>query len=350
MPSHDPRPSSSDESRYRALLEGSIQGILIHRDFRPLFVNQAFATMFGYTHPEEVLQLDSLLVLIAPEMQLQLQRYVEARQRGDAAPMAYEFEGIHRDGSRRWFDNRVMVVAWEDEPAIQLTLIDITARKQMEAEHHRMEEHMHKMQRLTSLGTFAAGLAHDFNNFLAIILAHLEILMMLSPPEYEGWPNLYAILEAGQRAKELLQRLATLRDQHIEERGLVDLPPLIENLRTMLQPSLPNAVTLHTVIEPQVSAIMANATQIQQVLVNLCTNAAQAMQEGGTVEVHLSGIEHHGSDPAMPPELAPGTYVCLRVSDSGPGIAPHLRERIFEPFFTTKSEQGGERSRLGHGA
>lgn len=122
----------ASEARFRNLVEGSIQGVIIHRYFKPLFVNRAYAAIFGYT-PEELLALESMLVLFAPEERARLQAYHEARLHGEPASTHYEAQGLRKDGVRIWLETRVRVIKWDGALAIQGTVVDITARKQAEA-------------------------------------------------------------------------------------------------------------------------------------------------------------------------------------------------------------------------
>ena len=120
--------SGGNEDRFRNLIEGSIQGVLIHRDHKPLFVNKQWATIHGYA-PEEILNMDSIIPLISPRDQARLIDYKDARLKGRNAPVNYEYEGVRKDGSLVWLENRVMIVQWEGQPAIQTTIFDITDRK-----------------------------------------------------------------------------------------------------------------------------------------------------------------------------------------------------------------------------
>jgi PAS domain S-box-containing protein len=121
------------EAKFRSLVHGSLQGIVVHRQHRPLFVNQTFATMLGYTTPEELLALESMLLLVHPQDQERLSAYCSARLRGDDVPAQYEYRAVRKDGSRLWMEVRATVVSWEGAPAVLLTSVDISARKQAEA-------------------------------------------------------------------------------------------------------------------------------------------------------------------------------------------------------------------------
>ena len=125
------------EERFRNLIEGSIQGILIHRGHKPLFVNEMWAQIHGYTS-EEVLAMDSVVDLISLADQKRMIKYKEARSQGKEAPSDYEYQGVHRDGSLIWLDNRVRVIKWEGQNAIQTTIFDITRRKNAEAEREQL--------------------------------------------------------------------------------------------------------------------------------------------------------------------------------------------------------------------
>ena len=122
------------ENRFRDLVEGSVDGIMIHRDFKALFANDAFARLFGFDSPQDLLALDSVLELAPPDVQAQAKLHAANRLRGDEAPTEYEYEGLKRDGSRIWLVNLVRVISWRGEPAIQSTVVDITERKKMEEE------------------------------------------------------------------------------------------------------------------------------------------------------------------------------------------------------------------------
>ena len=130
---HAQRALQESEERFRNLVEGSIQGIVVHRDNQPLFANQAFAEMFGYATPEDVLRLQSIVhTIAAPHERERLRRYGEDRVRGEQVPTYYEFQGVRQDGSNVWVENRVRVVSWDGAPAVQLTVFDVTERKRAE--------------------------------------------------------------------------------------------------------------------------------------------------------------------------------------------------------------------------
>jgi two-component system cell cycle sensor histidine kinase/response regulator CckA len=170
----------SSEQRYRDLVEGSIQGMTIYRNFAPLFANQAFANIFGYTL-EEILALDTINKLLAPQEHDRVCRYHDAHLRGEDAPHQYEFQGLRKDGSTLWLETMASLVDWEGGPATQATVVDITARKRAEAEREQLQAQLFEAQKMEAIGTLAGGIAHDFNNILGIMLGYTELTLMDVP-------------------------------------------------------------------------------------------------------------------------------------------------------------------------
>ncbi|WP_089937810.1 two-component system sensor histidine kinase NtrB [Candidatus Entotheonella palauensis] len=338
----DECPQSICESYYRALIESTVEGILVHREFRPLFVNPAFVEMFGYNHPDEVLQLETIELLITPAMQEQVQNEDAVCPMRVDTPTQYELQSIRQDESVRWFDVTTRIVEWEDGPAVYLTLIDMTSRKAMEAEHQRVVAHLRQSHRLNILSTLASGLAHDFNNLLGVLLVNLEVGLLDLPSALREQAHFQAALEAGNRAKELAQRLFAMDLQDEEEYQPVDLVALIEEVRALMQPTLPETIVLNQIIDSQVGYVLGNEAQLHQVLMNLCKNAVQAMEEReGILEVRLDGVIHDGRTEGELAGLRAGSYARLQVRDSGMGLTPFVLEHLFDPLFTTKQDQGG---------
>lgn len=177
------------EERFRNLIEGSVQGILIHRDNRALFVNQAYADIFGYETPDAIYELDSLAGLIADHEQERLLGYQKAQLAGEPVPTYYEYQGVRQDGSLAWLDMQVRVIAWEGAAAIQSTVVDVTDRK-------RLETQLLQAHKMEAIGTLAGGIAHDFNNVLGAIFMYAELSKTYVNPDGELWGNLQGVLTA----------------------------------------------------------------------------------------------------------------------------------------------------------
>jgi len=232
-----------------------------------------------------------------------------------------------------------------NQPSRWLGIVqDITARNEAEARRQILEQQLFRSQKMEALGNLAGGIAHDFNNILTAILGHSELLKLELahlPPSSGCQSSIAEIDNAGQRARDIIKQILTFsRRQPTERHPLVFAKTVDEALRLVRS-------TIGKINKVQVSlatdrVVTANETQIQQILLNLCTNAAQAMAPaGGTVTITLSAIDIEPSPTGSRPGLLPGPYVRLAVSDTGAGMEPSVLEHIFEPFYTTKPSSEG---------
>jgi PAS domain S-box-containing protein len=220
-----------------------------------------------------------------------------------------------------------------------LVFRDITERVQM-------EEHLRQAHHLQALGTLAGGIAHDFNNVLAVIMGYTELAVMTLPPSGPTHAALHDALAAAHRAKALVQQILVFSRQQPAGRAPLALASLLQEAVTFLRASLPTTIELHLHLTDTAGPVLADATQIHQVVMNLCTNAGYAMREtGGRLEIHLDGVEVDPTVAAPHPALTPGPYVRVTLRDTGPGMPPEVLARIFEPYFTTKAL--GEGSGMG---
>jgi signal transduction histidine kinase len=223
-----------------------------------------------------------------------------------------------------------------DAPAIDPTVCP--QRPQDQTTHQPREASRPHLLWLERLGDGAGEIAHDFNTLLASILGYTELAMAEVPQHSRLWRNLHRILSAGRRAQDLVRQLLTWSDTHPQERTPIPLHEVIEEAVTLLRVSLPPTITLWSHIAPEAGVIRADATQISQVVLNLCTNAVDAMREqGGSLEVTWEAVESSTSGAASAQERVRGPHARLTVRDTGPGIAPAILAQIFEPFFTTKA-------------
>ncbi|MFC1811331.1 cache domain-containing protein [Thermodesulfobacteriota bacterium] len=223
---------------------------------------------------------------------------------------------------------------------------DISERKRAEEERKRLETQLAQAQKMESIGTLAGGVAHDFNNILSPIILHTEMMLEDTPAENPLRLNLEEIHSASMRARDLIKQILTFSRQTEKERIPLILDSIIREAIKMLRSSLPSTVEIRQNIESGVGPVLADPTQIHQIMLNLCTNAAHAMREkGGILEASLVDVDLNPEDTAHIPDLEPGQYVKLTVSDTGAGMESSVKERIFEPYFTTKEK--GEGTGLG---
>lgn len=199
-----------------------------------------------------------------------------------------------------------------------------------------VREQLLQSEKLAAIGTLAGGIAHDFNNMLAAVVGYTEMASIESD-EKTRKNYLHHVLIASERAKNLIKHILTFSRQTSHEKNSMDLKIILKEALVLIRASLPATIQIRSEITDVNCTINADLTQMHQIIMNLCTNAAQAMGEkGGFMDVTLSRVNMDHTIPAHYPELIPGSYAKLTVADTGKGIDPAIRERIFEPFFTTK--------------
>ena len=203
----------------------------------------------------------------------------------------------------------------------------------------KLERDLRQAQKMEAIGTLAGGIAHDFNNILAAIVGHAELARFKLSQDDPVRSNLDQVLKAGARATDLVKRILAFSRQTELRRQPVPIVSVVKEALKLLRPSLPTTIEIRREItlSPEDGVIFADPTEIHQVLMNLCTNAAHAMRaNGGVLLVRLSYLVVPDSRYSLYPDLEPGPYVCLSISDTGNGIDPGVLDRIFDPYFTTK--------------
>ena len=202
---------------------------------------------------------------------------------------------------------------------------------------HNLETYVRRLQKMDALGTLAGGIAHDFNNILVPILINAEVASLDAAKDGPAASYLNLIIEAANRGRELVKRIISFSRPQEQPRSLVDMSGVVKEAVKFLQSSTPKSIAIRERIEPFLSMVRADPTQIHQVIMNLGSNAAHAMREkGGWLDIGLSGVVIGSETPALNPDLKPGPYVQLTVEDSGGGMTREVQERVFDPFFTTK--------------
>ena len=215
--------------------------------------------------------------------------------------------------------------------------LDITERKQAEEERKQLQSQLMQAQKMEAIGTLAGGIAHDFNNILGAVLGYAEMAKDGVPPGSETDQDIDRVLQAGHRATELVKQILAFSRQGATERVPLEPALMIKEAMKLLRPTLPSTISITQQLEAR-GAIIADPTQFHQVLINLCTNAYHAMEEtGGRLHIELVDCVLSSQDVQQHQHVAPGNFVRLSVSDTGPGIPPEIRNKIFEPYFTTKS-------------
>ncbi|HBZ53971.1 MAG TPA: hypothetical protein DEO88_01085 [Syntrophobacteraceae bacterium] len=222
------------------------------------------------------------------------------------------------------------------------SFIDLSEQKHIQAEKAQLERQLRQAQKMEALGTLAGGIAHDFNNILSAVLGYAQLgLRDLADTSHPLHAKLNAIFHAGQRAKDLVAQILAFSRRQEKVRAPLTIGPIIKEVTKMLGSSLPAEIMVQSDIRAQRS-VLADATEIHQVVMNLCTNAYHAMEgHGGTLDIVLEEVDLDHVGKSLDVDLLPGEYVKMTVSDTGCGISPAIIDRIFEPYFTTKSKAKG---------
>ncbi|MGC3980985.1 MAG: PAS domain S-box protein [Steroidobacteraceae bacterium] len=242
------------------------------------------------------------------------------------------FADIQRDAHNK--PTRIIGVNW-----------DITARKQAEAVHLQLETQLRQSQKLEAIGTLASGIAHDFNNILGAILGNIELALEDVNQTHAAHTSMQEIRKAGQRARDLVRRIVAFGKSEQADFHTTQLDAVITDALKMVRAMLPASVEIDCRLATDTPPVRVDSAQIAQLLLNLCTNAYQAMpQQRGRIELALQPHEFHAA--TLPSaDIKPGRYLGLTITDTGTGIDPMIVDRIFEPFFTTRAT--GEGSGLG---
>ena len=311
------------------------------RDGLILEVNDRFQEVYGYSRDEACSKSAAELGLYANSDRGRLLSELAAN--GYAKNM--EFQARRKDGELRSVLLSANPLQSDGEELLLTVTRDITEQKRAEAEKIKLEDQFRQSQKLESIGRLAGGVAHDFNNLLTVINGYGDLLL----GEYKSGNPLRKwveeIRQAGERATNLTRQLLAFSRKQMVEPEPMCLHSLVAECHSMLQRLIGEDIELVVESDPSEGSVMADRGQLHQVLMNLAVNALDAMPDGGTLTIQTRNVELGETYTAGHPEIAPGQYVALRVSDTGVGIAQEIQERIFDPFFTTKPE--GEGTGLG---
>jgi len=328
------------ESRFRSMFNSAATGIAnCTPQGHYLQANAAFCAMLGYTE-EELLARDFTSVT-HPDDLTRNRKLLNELLTGQSQSYVLEKRYLKKNGDIAWTSQSVSAVHAASGEISMLIIVaeDITERK-------RLEEHLQQGQKMDAIGTLAGGIAHDFNNILAAIGGYTELSRMKLKDNPEVREHLGAVARATKRATELVRQILTFSRQEPPERRPIKLQPLVEETLTLLRGSIPATIEFDTTLAPDAPTVLADPTQIHQILTNLGTNAWHAMKDKpGQIQIKLEKILVDEAHAAAQKKLRPGLYARLSVSDTGSGMDQRTLKKIFEPFFTTKPP--GEGTGLG---
>jgi len=317
------------ESKFRNLVEGSLQGIFVHDDFKPLFANQQCADIFGYANPKEILALDSILnAFWVPEERERIRSYNIGKLEGEV-PGYFEVQGRHADGSRFWLGSHITTVDWLGKKAIMGAVIDITKRMQI-------EQALRRSQKMEAVGHLTGGIAHDFNNLLGIILGNLSLLKGQVKNDEKLQKRVVTIDGAVHRASELVKQLLGFSRHQATDAVMSDINQVILDMGDLIERSITPEISVDRNLSEELWLTVINVGDFQDTLLNLILNARDAMPGSGQLIIETCNCQLDAAYCSHYPDATPGDYVKLIVSDTGVGISAEQKDKIFDPFFTTK--------------
>lgn len=329
------------EKKYRSIFENALEGIYQSTpEGQIISANPAFAQILGY---------DSADHLIKGTFNIAEQHWLKANERQDfvrklvkgGTVTAFETRMVRRDGQHIW-----VLVNGRPVHDASGNLLHLEGMVQDITEKVRLENQIRQTQKMEAIGTLAGGIAHDFNNMLGVIIGCTELAMDGMPNNSKAAADMERVLDAGLRAKALVRQILTFSRQSETEFKPLILTSFLKEVIKFLQTTLPASIEMRLSPSPNNCTVLADPTQLQQVLMNFCTNSAHALSpKGGIIDISLSEQTITSPDNETTTDLAPGLYVNLTVQDNGPGIEQEHIHRVFDPFFTTKKV--GEGSGLG---
>jgi PAS domain S-box-containing protein len=329
----------------RSILESAAEGIItLDKNGKVLSFNKAAEEMFKYSREEIIGKPDWRLVKEGKKKKNDGPRgflgyFIDSGQKKRLG-IEREFLGRQKNGQLFPLEFAVSAAVAEgnkEEQIFTVILHDITEHRRMEIEKMQLETQLHQAQKLKSIGTLAGGIAHGFNNILTPIIGYTEMVLDSTPPQDPRQNDLKNILKASNRAKDLVRQLLAFGQTDAKVFQKVDMHSIITEAIKIIRTSIASNIELKLDLDPLCGDVFGDAIELKQVIINLCSNANDAMlSNGGILEVGLKYIEADQSLAKKHPLLKPCPYVMVRVTDTGRGIDRKTINHIFEPFFTTK--------------
>jgi signal transduction histidine kinase/ActR/RegA family two-component response regulator len=334
-------------SMINATLDATAEGVLaVDVQGRVISYNQRFLELWRIPRALAARHDDAALLAFVVDQLRDPDLFLKRVRELYATPGAEDFDTIEfKDG--RTFERRSRPQRLEGRVIGRVwSFSDITERRQAEKKHRLLQADLAHASMLEALGTLAGGIAHDFNNLLTPILGYSQLTLESLPPGHASHADIEAIVTAAGRARDLVKQILNFSRKGTAERRCVTLEAPVREAVQLLRASIPSTIELRCEIHDAARTVLADTSQVHQALLNLCGNAAQALDlQPGKIIVSLEPVEVDATLARKRPHWRPGRYVRLSISDTGPGIEPTLLPRIFDPFFTSKGP--GEGTGLG---
>jgi PAS domain S-box-containing protein len=324
------------ERRYRTLTEWSPTPMSVHSGGAIIYANRATVRLLGAVSMQDLIGKPILDFIHAESRQVVTQLMKDAAEHGTSSSMIEE-KIVRVDGSVVDAEIQATPIVYDDEPAIQIAMSDISRRKRAQLERDDLERKFLQAQKMEAIGNLTGGIAHDFNNILAIILMRLEMMKPEMPdrPRVLGWID--ACIKATNRGATLTQSMLAFSRRQPLKVVRVDVAEALRETIRLLHRTLGEAIEIKEVRSPDLWMCETDPAQLQAALLNLAVNARDAMPEGGKITIDARNVHVDAEYAAVDfEEGSPGDYVAVSVSDTGTGMTPDVVAHAFEPFFTTK--------------
>jgi PAS domain S-box-containing protein len=330
------------EARYRTLLEHAPVGMYVHDGAQIRFANRAFAALMGAAEPAALLGYP-VIEIAHPEERARLRERLRAIAEGAVATPTVDFRAVALDGGIKHVRVMATTCRYEGQPAVQVVIIDETERRAAEVARAALEAQLLHAQRLDALGTLAGGVAHDFNNLLAVIQVNADLAKRGLAAGHASREALDDVLVATAHAGELVRGILAFSRKQPLARQPLHLTDSVQEAVRLVRTMLPPSIALVVVPGADDAWVLADPTQVQQVLVNLCTNAWHAIggDRPGEIRIAIEAVHLDDAGARAHPELRAGRYVSITVRDDGAGMDADTLARAFDPFFTTKGTGHG---------
>ncbi len=331
------------EARFRQAFDHAATGItLVHRDFKILASNRYLQDLLGYTESELAgKDLDDITV---SEDRAVGRKILQRMLKGELTLAQYENRYRRKNGDAVWVRINASLMRHKHSAPLQFIfhIQDLTTEKSQEENKHHLENQLRQAQKMEAMGTLAGGIAHDFNNILSAISGFTELTLLNLPDDAAIRENLTNVKSAAGRATDLVRQILAFSRQSENKKLPIQISSVVKEALKLLRASMPSSIEIRKAIDDTPLPVMADPTQIHQIVMNLCTNALHAMEsKGRTLDVGLEQVELPSENHRPPKALRPGRYVMLTVADDGCGMDPRTMDRIFDPYFTTKTKGKG---------
>ncbi len=335
------------ENRFRVLFDHARVPVSIYRiDGTLADGNRASEVLTGYRTDECIGMNFGQMGLLKGHDLFKAARNLKKNQNGE--PAGPDVFTLYRKG-RDPVDTEISSypINIRSDPFVLNLMRDVTGKKESEEKRLKLEAQLRQAQKMEAIGILAGGIAHDFNNILSAIIGYGDLIEMYAPQEDSNIRSYLAeLLKACFRAKDLVRQILTFSRQTEQRKVPLEIGTIVKEALRLIRSSLPATIEIQQHIATDLGKVMADPTQIHQILMNLCANAGHAMgRYGGVLDVSLANVAIDSSFAVRHPQIAPGPYLELTVSDTGHGFSESMMERIFDPYFTTKGK--GEGTGLG---